>query len=69
MAISVSPTTVSSKLQVLTQKLLRPKRSITAWIIFKCSTTFSVPFMDLSPNTMCRDYVGCVLSESRTFTD
>ena len=50
MAMSIVAVTISDRLQVLIHRLLRPKRSITAWIIFKCSTTFSVPFMGLSSN-------------------
>jgi len=29
-----------------------PSRLITTWVIFRCFTTFSIPFMDLSSFTM-----------------
>lgn len=49
MAMSIVAVTISDRLHVLTHKLLRSKRSITAWIIFRCSTAFSAPFMDAYP--------------------
>ena len=69
MAMSIVAVMISDRLHVLTHKLLRPKRSITAWIIFRCTTTFSAPFMGLSFNTMRRNNANCPLSESRIAGD